>query len=135
MGFSLCEHAVALSLVAELHVVENKLERARPTGTLAQPQSKSGSSDYPSPSSSSNRQSTSSSTSDSLSRTADTPPERFLDAFRYVYSTCGERMPRPRASPGANGHTNGRCKARTDVVVDMSMFDRSRTRRVPAPAA
>ncbi|KAH8117147.1 hypothetical protein DFH11DRAFT_1724221 [Phellopilus nigrolimitatus] len=100
--------------------------------TLAQPQSKSGSSDYPSPSSSSNRQSASSSTSDPLPRTADTPPEVrqlvppactdfstcgvLLDAFRYVRSTCGECTPCPRASPGANGHANGKGKARTDVV-------------------
>ncbi|KAH8109254.1 hypothetical protein DFH11DRAFT_1691207 [Phellopilus nigrolimitatus] len=94
--------------------------------TLAQPQSKSGSSNYLTPSSSLNRQSASLSTPDPLSRTADTPPEVrqlvppactdcsacgvFLDAFCYVYSTCGERTPRPRASPGANGHAIGRAR-------------------------
>ncbi|KAH8105588.1 hypothetical protein DFH11DRAFT_1882912 [Phellopilus nigrolimitatus] len=125
----------------------------------SQAQSKSGSSDYPSPSSSSNRQSASSSTSDPLPRTADTPPEVrqlvppactdcsacgvLLDAFRYVCSTCGERTPCPRASPGANGHANGyadgKGKARADVV-DVSMFDplayppRAHTNGKPFPA-
>ncbi|KAH8104219.1 hypothetical protein DFH11DRAFT_1765448 [Phellopilus nigrolimitatus] len=125
----------------------------------SQAQSKSGSSGYPSPSSSSNRQSASSSTSDPLPRTADTPSEVrqlvppactdcsvcgvLLDAFRYVCSTCGERTPCPRASPGANGHANGyadgKGKGRADVV-DVSMFDplayppRAHTNGKPFPA-
>ncbi|KAH8117906.1 hypothetical protein DFH11DRAFT_1723909 [Phellopilus nigrolimitatus] len=41
-------------------------------------------------------------------------------------ATCGERTPRPRASPGANGLANGyadgKGKARADIV-DVSMFD------------
>ncbi|KAH8105576.1 hypothetical protein DFH11DRAFT_1550357 [Phellopilus nigrolimitatus] len=105
--------------------------------TLAQPQSKSGS------------QSASLSTPDSLPRTADTPPEVrqlvppactdcsacgvFLDAFRYVCSTCGERTPRPLASPGANGHAIGR--ARRVRTSSCRCSTRSRTRRMPAPAA
>ncbi|KAH8105523.1 hypothetical protein DFH11DRAFT_1733424 [Phellopilus nigrolimitatus] len=49
-----------------------------------------------------------------------------LDAFRYVCSTCGRYTPHPRTSTGANGHANsytdGKGKARADVV-DVSMFD------------
>ncbi|KAH8102342.1 hypothetical protein DFH11DRAFT_1693024 [Phellopilus nigrolimitatus] len=103
----------------------------------SQAQSKSGSSDYPSPSSSSNRQFASWSTSDPLSRTADTPPEvrQRVPPACTDCSACG-RTPRPRASPGANGHTNGRGKTRADV----SMFDplvhppRAHTNGKPFPA-
>ncbi|KAH8111378.1 hypothetical protein DFH11DRAFT_1690419 [Phellopilus nigrolimitatus] len=92
--------------------------------TLAQPQSKSGSSDYPSPSSSSNRQSMSSSTSDSLSRTADTPPEvrQLVPPACTDCSACG-RTPRSRASPGANGHANGYAGKVRANIIDVSMFD------------
>ncbi|KAH8118118.1 hypothetical protein DFH11DRAFT_1724083 [Phellopilus nigrolimitatus] len=94
---------------------------------LAQPQLKSGSSDYPSPSSSSNRQFASWSTSDPLSRTADTPPE----VRQRVPPACTDC-----SAPGANGHTNGRGKTRADV----SMFDplvhppRAHTNGKPFPA-